>query len=54
MIISFIQNSNCKDITKWMGFCIGSGFTEKRLAHISVTRSLAGQYQHEYDTIYLL
>ena len=31
MIISFIKNSNCIDIRKWMGFCIGAVFTEKKI-----------------------
>ena len=30
MIISFIKNSNCID-SRWMGFCIGGVFTEKKL-----------------------
>ena len=29
MIVSFIKNSNCID-SKWMSFCIGAVFTEKR------------------------
>ena len=54
MIISFIQNSNCIDISKLMGFCIGSLFSEKKIWHIIlVTNSLSGYYQLEFDTIYL-
>ena len=36
-----------------MAFCIGVGFTEKKLAYILVKSSLPGQYQLEFDTIYL-
>ena len=36
-----------------MAFCIGVGFTEKELAYILVKSSLPGQYQLEFDTIYL-
>ena len=36
MIISFIQNSNCIDISKLMGFCVGAVFTGKKYgAYIS-------------------
>ena len=31
MIISFFQNSNCIDISKWMGFCISAVFTANNL-----------------------
>ena len=30
MIISFIENSNCIDINKWMGFGTGADFTGKK------------------------
>ena len=36
MIISFIQNSNCIDISNWMGLCIGTVLTEKNMVHILV------------------
>ena len=42
MIIVFIQNLNCRDINKWMGFCTGTVFTEKNMAHLLVTNSLFG------------
>ena len=35
MIISFIQNSNCIDISNLMGFCIGSVLLKKYGAYIS-------------------
>ena len=30
MLNSFIQNSNCIDMSQWMGFCIGAVSTEKQ------------------------
>ena len=39
MIVSFIQNSNCIDISKWMAFCIGAVFTEKHGPCISHERA---------------
>ena len=53
MIISFFQNSNFIDISKWMDFCIGTVLTEKNMANILVTSSLSNQYQLELDKIYL-
>ena len=35
MIISFFQNLNCIDITKWMDFFIGAVFTKESIAYKS-------------------
>ena len=57
MIISFIQKSNCIDISKLMGFCVGAVFTGKKYgAYISqeyIAHTLSDLYQLEFDTIYL-
>ena len=52
-IIFFIQNSNCIYVGAWMGFCIGTVFTEKNMLHILVKSLSSGKYQPEFDTIFL-